>query len=89
MSSHVIIRRLPLRPSPTYITGTYTTRLHLTTPLRRYAIKRTPTETSEEDLASARKWLANLTSETIPRSIGEVTFSRSSGPGGQNVNKYV
>ncbi|KAK3117136.1 hypothetical protein LTR53_001793 [Teratosphaeriaceae sp. CCFEE 6253] len=43
--------------------------------------------TDEAELDAARKWLAKLDSETIPRSICDVTFSRSSGPGGQNVNK--
>ncbi|TKA63609.1 hypothetical protein B0A55_11635 [Friedmanniomyces simplex] len=41
----------------------------------------------EADIDAARKWLAKLDPETIPRSICDVTFSRSSGPGGQNVNK--
>jgi len=44
--------------------------------------------TSEADLTAARQWLASFNSETIPRSICDVSFSRSSGPGGQNVNKY-
>ncbi|KAB8228328.1 hypothetical protein BDV23DRAFT_173722 [Aspergillus alliaceus] len=42
---------------------------------------------SNEDLAAARKWITGLNSKTIPRHICEVTFSRSGGPGGQNVNK--
>ncbi|KAF2096341.1 peptidyl-tRNA hydrolase domain-containing protein [Rhizodiscina lignyota] len=42
---------------------------------------------SEQDIAAARKWLAKFDAETIPKSICEVDFSRSSGPGGQNVNK--
>ncbi|KAF2641359.1 hypothetical protein P280DRAFT_373722, partial [Massarina eburnea CBS 473.64] len=42
---------------------------------------------SEEDLQAARTWLDQLHAETIPRNIGELSFSRSSGPGGQNVNK--
>ena len=37
---------------------------------------------------AARQWLAKFDVNTIPRRLGEVTFSRSSGPGGQNVNKY-
>jgi len=45
--------------------------------------------TCDEELNAARKWLANLDPDTIPRSICNVTFSRSSGPGGQNVNKCV
>jgi peptidyl-tRNA hydrolase ICT1 len=43
----------------------------------------------EQDLRDARAWLATLHAEAIPlKSIGELSFSRSSGPGGQNVNKY-
>ncbi|KAK4549044.1 hypothetical protein LTR36_007500 [Oleoguttula mirabilis] len=44
-------------------------------------------DADEEELDAARKWLANLDPETIPRTICDVSFSRSSGPGGQNVNK--
>ena len=40
------------------------------------------------DFDAARKWYAGLSKTPLPR-IGEVTYSRSSGPGGQNVNKYV
>ena len=43
---------------------------------------------SDDELRAARTWLAQLTADTIPRSICAVSFSRSSGPGGQNVNKY-
>lgn len=43
----------------------------------------------QQQLQAARTWLAKLHAETIPLStIGELSFSRSSGPGGQNVNKY-
>jgi peptidyl-tRNA hydrolase ICT1 len=42
-----------------------------------------------QHLRAARLWLAGLHAEMIPlRSIGELSYSRSSGPGGQNVNKY-
>ena len=44
---------------------------------------------SEHEIAAARKWVSNFDAETIPKSICEVDFSRSSGPGGQNVNKYA
>jgi peptidyl-tRNA hydrolase ICT1 len=54
---------------------------------RAFASKRGPSDYSEEDLIAARKWLADLNPDTIPRSLSEITFSRSSGPGGQNVNK--
>lgn len=52
------------------------------------AVGRAKTSDADEaELAAARTWLARLDAETIPRSIGAVSFSRSSGPGGQNVNK--
>lgn len=37
----------------------------------------------------ARTWLTTFNVDSIPKSAFEVTFSRSSGPGGQNVNKYI
>lgn len=67
-------------------------RVALTTRLRlpvRFASGRSTGEASPEELQEARKWLAQLHAETIPKSIGELSFSRSSGPGGQNVNKYA
>lgn len=42
----------------------------------------------DEDHKEARAWLSRFNAHTIPKNICEVTFSRSSGPGGQNVNKY-
>ncbi|KAF1920288.1 hypothetical protein BDU57DRAFT_583746 [Ampelomyces quisqualis] len=43
---------------------------------------------NDEDRRAARSWLAGLDAEALPlKSIGEISFSRSSGPGGQNVNK--
>ncbi|KAJ5891086.1 uncharacterized protein N7473_007314 [Penicillium subrubescens] len=43
------------------------------------------------DVELARKWLKAFESgvKSIPRHVGQVSFSRSSGPGGQNVNKSV
>jgi protein subunit release factor B len=46
-----------------------------------------PAEHSEEDFAKARKWYAELSESSALRNIGELSYSRSSGPGGQNVNK--
>lgn len=43
---------------------------------------------SESDHSAARQWLTKFDIHTIPRNLGQITFSRSSGPGGQNVNKY-
>ncbi|KAI4943662.1 hypothetical protein J4E86_009625 [Alternaria arbusti] len=40
-----------------------------------------------DEVQAARAWLAELHAETIPfKSIGELSFSRSSGPGGQNAD---
>lgn len=39
------------------------------------------------DLAEARKWRQSITEESLPK--GTTTFARSSGPGGQHVNKFV
>lgn len=44
---------------------------------------------SEDEHREARVWLETYKVNSIPRNICEVTFSRASGPGGQNVNKYV
>lgn len=47
---------------------------------------------SEDELTKARQWyngFARSPVEAIPRTLGEVSYSRSSGPGGQNVNKCV
>lgn len=62
-------------------------------PVRRFASRRAAAlraeEPDEEELRAARDWLSKLNSQTIPRHICDVSFSRSSGPGGQNVNKFV
>ncbi|KAJ5924582.1 hypothetical protein N7466_008769 [Penicillium verhagenii] len=60
-------------------------RLWVRTPwLRRFASTK---GSSDQDFELARKWLKTLDSQTVPRQVGELSFSRSSGPGGQNVNK--
>lgn len=46
-------------------------------------------DATEEEIAAARKWVDEFHPEAIPKNIGEISFSRSSGPGGQNVNKYA
>jgi len=46
-----------------------------------------PDAPSEEDQKEVRQWLAGFTPSTIPRRICHLNYSRSSGPGGQNVNK--
>ena len=44
-------------------------------------------EDDEEDLNAARNWYSSFTENTIPATLSETTFSRSSGSGGQKVNK--
>lgn len=61
-------------------------------PLRFSVSKRafgTDSKPDEEELKKAREWLKDFSTSSIPRDIGSMTYSRSSGPGGQNVNKYV
>ncbi|KAJ6553552.1 RF-1 domain-containing protein [Mycena vulgaris] len=42
---------------------------------------------SPEETALARAWVAKFRAVPIPKAAVEFSFSRSSGPGGQNVNK--
>ncbi|KAH8983881.1 hypothetical protein EDB92DRAFT_1803521 [Lactarius akahatsu] len=42
---------------------------------------------TSKDVAAARDWLKGFGGCSIPRAAVDITFSRSSGPGGQNVNK--
>ena len=73
-----------------YVTRPTTTRpLVLPSVKRGLAAKRPSADVDEAAVDAARKWLAKLDPETIPRSICDISFSRSSGPGGQNVNKCV
>ncbi|KAL2868364.1 peptidyl-tRNA hydrolase domain protein [Aspergillus lucknowensis] len=44
-------------------------------------------DSTSDDLAAAREWLTKCNFTAIPRQVGEISFSRSGGPGGQNVNK--
>lgn len=44
---------------------------------------------SFEEIDAARNWVYMFTMESIPRGLCDVTYARSSGPGGQNVNKLV
>jgi hypothetical protein len=54
---------------------------------RPFAVQTSAGDATVEDLEAARRWLEKLDPDTIPKSICDLSFSRSSGPGGQNVNK--
>lgn len=43
----------------------------------------------EPDYGAAREWKAQLGTRPVADEIGEISYARSSGPGGQNVNKYI
>lgn len=58
-------------------------------PTRSFTMSKVSEDFSDQDHSDAGKWLASFTANTIPRKLGEVSFSKSSGPGGQNVNKYT
>lgn len=50
-------------------------------------VQRALSSSSDNDVSAARSWLNNHGVENIPlQTIGIVSFSRSSGPGGQHVN---
>ncbi|KAL4884644.1 hypothetical protein BJY04DRAFT_215106 [Aspergillus karnatakaensis] len=57
--------------------------------IRRSFTSRRAADVSNDDVAAAREWLSKFNSTIIPRHVGEISFSRSGGPGGQNVNKSV
>ncbi|KAJ7056584.1 RF-1 domain-containing protein [Mycena amicta] len=46
-----------------------------------------PSLVSVQENASARAWIAQFRAAQIPKTAVSLSFSRSSGPGGQNVNK--
>lgn len=43
--------------------------------------------TSRDEIEIAQKWLKSFTVSQIPPNVFELSYSRSSGPGGQKVNK--
>lgn len=79
---------LPFSSGPTFAARSFASR-------RAAAINNNDNRNSNGDnetdgqFAAAREWLATFHNNAIPRHIGEISFSRSGGPGGQNVNKSV
>jgi len=50
---------------------------------------RSTSDSEAADLDAAREWFQRFNKSTIPEKIAKTEFSRSSGAGGQKVNKYV
>lgn len=91
VNGQVIYRRTMLRSWPGVLTS-----LPLGSTLRLFPLLRTISSQadnsdtpSEEEQKVVRQWLADYNPSTIPRRICDMSFSTSSGPGGQNVNKYA
>ena len=42
----------------------------------------------DEDAQKLHRWIEDFLPTSVPKHLCKMTFSRSSGPGGQNVNKY-
>ncbi len=55
---------------------------------RAYSSKST-SDSEAADLDAVREWFRGFNKSTIPEKLGKTEFSRSSGPGGQKVNKCV
>ena len=78
-----------LRSVP-YVTATLSSRIAKQVDLKLRSLSSkagSPGSPLDDDQQVARQWLANYNTNTIPRNICDKSFSRSSGPGGQNVNK--
>ncbi|KAF2175589.1 hypothetical protein K469DRAFT_683850 [Zopfia rhizophila CBS 207.26] len=78
------MQRFPARP---LISSAIGCQLQLLPTIRHFGARKNGNGVSEDDVRAARNWLEKLDAETIPKNLYELTFSRSSGPGGQNVNK--
>ena len=84
-----ISRIILLRPCPPPL------RIPTITSIRHYANidKKNPTRKKsfkllDDELKTLHLWISRLTVESMPKDLCKVSFSRSSGPGGQNVNKW-
>ncbi|KAF2814619.1 peptidyl-tRNA hydrolase domain-containing protein [Mytilinidion resinicola] len=76
--------RCPARP---FVPLASAQSLLLPAALRLFASQRLAGDATADDIQAARRWLEKLDPDTIPKAICDLSFSRSSGPGGQNVNK--
>ena len=84
MNRSVAAKHAPLR---TFVRATQS--WLKTSPFRSTFSRSASTIFADEDLDNARRWYDQSQGSLVPSGIGEVSFSRSSGPGGQNVNKYA
>ncbi|KAJ8100950.1 hypothetical protein POJ06DRAFT_84834 [Lipomyces tetrasporus] len=93
---HVLLLRLPRRiaisgfapPSPISALCVLPSRLHQ--PRQRTyttVFHKVDSEFPDDEISKARRWLNTFKVSDIPRDKFDISFARSSGPGGQNVNK--
>ncbi|MDI1485040.1 MAG: hypothetical protein OHK93_000174 [Ramalina farinacea] len=77
-----MLRRISIKPSLQQVTSQH----HFGTS-NRLADPRPLDAESEEEHRQARQWMNDVDVKEIAKSMCDISFSRSSGPGGQNVNK--
>lgn len=58
-------------------------RLAKSSPIKHKSVHALP-----DELKELRNWMKDFKPQSLPKDLCKVSFSRSSGPGGQNVNKY-
>ena len=86
--------RIPRLP-PHLLSNPFCHRLPITQSIRCYAnidksnpTRKTKFSALDDEMKALHLFIKNITPAHLPKDLCKVTFSRSSGPGGQNVNKY-
>lgn len=79
--------RLPLRKALSSTSAVLQPRLTPLVTARHKRYEAFDAGLDQDALAEARKWYESLDTSQFPR--GNTTYARSSGPGGQHVNKYT
>ena len=54
---------------------------------RQFSARSKSDKNSNAEVGAVQTWLASLSSRTIPESVAVFTYSKSSGSGGQHVNR--